>query len=96
MYDDSGVHLSKLKVDGGMANNQLFLQMLADIVGINVDTPSLLETTALGAALAAGKAKGINLFKLEEKYDINTKISTYVPRIHQHRENHSFFLHTSI
>ena len=96
MYDDSGVRLSKLKIDGGMAKNQLFLQMLADIVGINVDTPSLLETTALGVALAAGKAKGIDLFKLEEKYDTNTKISTYVPRIHEHGENYLLFLYISI
>lgn len=87
MYDDSGVHLSKLKVDGGMANNKLFLQMLANIVGINVKIPILFETTALGVALAAGKAKGIDLFKLEEDNEIETEMSTYVPRIQGQRKN---------
>ena len=81
MYEDSGVRLSKLKVDGGMANNQLFLQMLANIVGMNVATPSLLETTALGVALAAGKARGIDLFRLEHDNEIETKLHSYTPRI---------------
>jgi glycerol kinase len=81
MYDDSGVRLSKLQVDGGMASNKLFLQMLANIVGINVTTPNLLETTALGVALAAGKAKGIDLFKLEHENEFETNMHTYVPQI---------------
>ena len=81
MFDDSGVRLSKLKVDGGMANNNVFLQMLANIVGIDVSTPSLFETTALGVALAAGKAKGIDLFKLEQEDEIETETTTHVPRI---------------
>jgi glycerol kinase len=92
MYDDSGVRLSKLKVDGGMANNKLFLQMLSDIVGINVATPSLFETTALGVAIAAGKAKGIDLFKLEDENEIKTKMSTYIPRIHVERTNLLFII----
>jgi len=87
MYDDSGVRLAKLQVDGGMANNKLFLHMLADVVGINVAAPSLFETTALGVALAAGKAKGIDLFKLEEDTEIETEMSTYVPRIRGQRKN---------
>ena len=81
MFEDSGVRLSKLQVDGGMANNKLFLQMLANIVGINVATPDLLETTALGVALAAGKAKGIDLFQLEHDNEIQTKLHSYIPRI---------------
>ncbi|CAF0880998.1 unnamed protein product [Rotaria sordida] len=91
MYDDSGVRLSKLKVDGGMANNKVFLQMLANIVGMNVTTPSLFETTALGAALAAGKAQGIDLFKLEVENEIETEMSQYIPRIQgkQREENFS-------
>jgi glycerol kinase len=87
MYDDSGVRLSKLKVDGGMANNKTFLQMLSNIVGINVDAPSLLETTALGVALAAGKAKGIDLFQLNDENETKPEMSTYVPRIHGKRTN---------
>lgn len=81
MYDDSGVRLSKLKVDGGMVNNKLFLQMLANIVGINVTAPDLLETTALGVALAAGKANGIDIFQLEHDNEIQTKLHSYTPRI---------------
>lgn len=92
MYDDSGVRLAKLKVDGGMANNKLFLQMLSDIVGINVATPSLCETTALGVALAAGKAKGIDLFKLDDENEIETEMSAYVPRIRGQRENSFGFI----
>lgn len=87
MYDDSGVRLSKLKVDGGMANNKLFLQMLANIVGINVSTPSMFETTALGAALAAGKAKGIDLFQLDNENEIETNASGYAPHIHDEGED---------
>jgi glycerol kinase len=87
MYDDSGVRLSKLQVDGGMASNKLFLQMLANIVGINVTTPNLLETTALGVALAAGKAKGIDLFKLDDENEMKSEMSSYVPRIHGERKN---------
>ena len=82
MYDDSGVRLTKLQVDGGMANNRLFLEMLANIVGINVATPSLCETTALGAALAAGKARGIDIFKSRDNNEMKSTMSTYVPRIH--------------
>lgn len=87
MYDDSGVRLSKLKVDGGMANNEVFLQILADIVGINVATPKSCETTALGAALAAGKAEGINLFTLNQESETTTEMSSYAPRIHLERKN---------
>ena len=83
MFEDSGVRISKLKVDGGMANNKVFLQMLANIVGINVTIPSLFETTALGAALAAGKAKGIDLFKLEHENESNTNMKIYNPQIHE-------------
>ncbi|CAF0853375.1 unnamed protein product [Adineta ricciae] len=89
MYDDSGVRLSKLKVDGGMANNKVFLQMLANIVGLNVSAPSLFETTALGVALAAGKAKGIDLFELDDEDEIETKMNSFIPRIQgKEREEH--------
>ena len=96
MYDDSGVRLSKLKVDGGMANNKVFLQMLANIVGLNVSAPSLFETTALGVALAAGKAKGIDLFELDDEDEIETKMSSYIPRIQGKGENLIIELNSSI
>ncbi|WP_363345787.1 glycerol kinase GlpK [Methylocystis echinoides] len=58
MSADSGVALSELKVDGGMAANDLLMQFQADILGAPVVRPHHLETTALGAAYAAGLAVG--------------------------------------
>jgi glycerol kinase len=55
---DSGVTLSSLKVDGGMVGNELLMQFQADILGVPVVRPVVAETTALGAAYAAGLAVG--------------------------------------
>src|SRR5246500_5374947 len=58
MEQDSGVHLEVLKVDGGVTANDLCMQMQADILGVPVSRPVVAETTALGAAYAAGLATG--------------------------------------
>ncbi len=58
MQADSGVTLSELKVDGGMVGNQTLMQFQADILGVPVVRPKVTETTALGAAYAAGLAVG--------------------------------------
>ncbi|WP_137147309.1 glycerol kinase GlpK [Mycolicibacterium sp. CR10] len=58
MEADSGVHLEVLKVDGGVTANNLCMQMQADILGVPVSRPVVAETTALGAAYAAGLAVG--------------------------------------
>jgi len=58
MDKDSGVKLQQLKVDGGMVANDLLMQFQADILGVPVIRPSVAETTALGAAYAAGLAVG--------------------------------------
>ncbi|OUE09337.1 glycerol kinase [Clavibacter michiganensis] len=55
---DSGVDLTELKVDGGMIANNLLMQFQADILGVPVVRPVVAETTALGAAYAAGLAVG--------------------------------------
>ncbi|MGO4782273.1 glycerol kinase GlpK [Cryobacterium sp. W22_MBD10_FK3] len=55
---DSGVPLTELKVDGGMIKNNLLMQFQADIIGVPVIRPVVAETTALGAAYAAGLAVG--------------------------------------
>lgn len=55
---DSGVTLTELKVDGGMVNNELLMQFQADQLGVDVVRPVVAETTALGAAYAAGIAVG--------------------------------------
>lgn len=59
MRKDSGVTLSSLKVDGGMVRNRLLMQFQADILNIPVLRPLVDETTALGAAFAAGLAVGL-------------------------------------
>ena len=58
MEKDSGVALTALKVDGGMVANTLLMQFQADILGVPVVRPTVTETTALGAAYAAGLAVG--------------------------------------
>ena len=58
MAADSGVPLSRLKVDGGVTANALCMQLQADILGVPVSKPVVAETTALGAAYAAGLAVG--------------------------------------
>lgn len=58
MNADSGVDLTELKVDGGMIANELLMQFQADILGVPVVRPKVAETTALGAAYAAGIAVG--------------------------------------
>jgi glycerol kinase len=58
MNTDSGVDLTALKVDGGMVFNELLMQFQADILNVPVIRPKVAETTALGAAYAAGLAVG--------------------------------------
>ena len=58
MNADSGVPLTALKVDGGMVYNELLMQFQSDILGVPVIRPRVTETTALGAAYAAGLAVG--------------------------------------
>lgn len=58
MRADSGVELASLKVDGGMVVNETLMQFQADILGVPVIRPVVSETTALGAAYAAGLAVG--------------------------------------
>ena len=58
MEADSGVRLTELKVDGGMIANELLMEFQADILGVDVVRPKVAETTALGAAYAAGIAVG--------------------------------------
>ena len=53
-----GVELTELKVDGGMVMNETLMQFQADILGVPVVRPKVIETTALGAAYAAGIAVG--------------------------------------
>ena len=58
MNADAGVDLAELRVDGGMVANELLMQFQADQLGVDVIRPKVIETTALGAAYAAGIAVG--------------------------------------
>ena len=58
MEKDSGIKISSLRVDGGMIVNQTLMQFQADLVEVPVVCPAMIETTALGAAYAAGLAVG--------------------------------------
>jgi glycerol kinase len=70
MEKDSGVELTALKVDGGMVYNELLMEFQSDILGVPVVRPQVAETTALGAAYAAGLAVGFwdNLEDLRQNW----------------------------
>jgi glycerol kinase len=59
MERDAGIHFSALRVDGGASRNNLLMQLQADILGLPIVRPTVSETTALGAAYAAGLAAGV-------------------------------------
>ncbi|MCK5428722.1 MAG: glycerol kinase, partial [Anaerolineales bacterium] len=73
MEKDSGVELKNLKVDGGMVHNELLMQFQADMLNVPVVRPKVAETTALGAAYAAGLAVGFwdNLGDLRANWQID-------------------------
>jgi glycerol kinase len=58
MNRDSGIELRELRVDGGAAANDFLMQLQADVLGVPVDRPALVETTAAGAAFLAGLGVG--------------------------------------
>ncbi|KAF8333443.1 uncharacterized protein EI90DRAFT_3015345 [Cantharellus anzutake] len=79
MKADSGVELKHLKVDGGMTNGDIVMQIQADIGGFEVVRPEMRESTALGSALLAGSAIGLFGWDIRrpETFDkVNTKGST--------------------
>jgi glycerol kinase len=70
MVADSGVPMTEMRVDGGITANSLCMQMQADIMGIDITRPLITETTALGAAYAAGLAVGFwkNIDELKKQW----------------------------
>ena len=80
MRRDCGLQMNALKVDGGMVVNDLLMQFQADVLGIPVVRPSIVETTALGAAYAAGLATGLfaDLADLRSRWQAQR---TWTPRI---------------
>ncbi|KAK5688583.1 Glycerol kinase [Elasticomyces elasticus] len=75
MGKDSGHDLKELAVDGGMSNSDLCMQTQADLVGIPIIRPKMRETTALGAAIAAGFASGV-WETFDELKSVNTQGQT--------------------
>jgi len=77
MEKDSGIKLPSFKADGGAAANRWMMQFQADILGVPVEVPETLETTALGAAYLAGLATGfweskeelVNRWRLRRRYE---------------------------
>ncbi|XP_072049749.1 glycerol kinase-like [Amphiura filiformis] len=85
MNQDSGIPLTQLQVDGGMTANNLLMQLQADILNLKVVRPSMPETTALGAAMAAGHAVGVWSLKPEDLTAITT--DEYTPAIKEEEVN---------
>ncbi|XP_011436344.3 glycerol kinase isoform X1 [Magallana gigas] len=90
MGKDSGIPLQSLQVDGGMTANQLLMQLQTDLLGISVVRPSMPETTALGAAMAAGAAEGVGVWSLDSKDLSNITTDTFNPCIREKERDARF------
>ncbi|MCZ6737289.1 MAG: FGGY-family carbohydrate kinase, partial [Actinobacteria bacterium] len=80
MTEDSGVDLVELKVDGGMTQNSLLMQFQADLLGVELVRPTVAETTASGAAYAAGLAVGF-WSDLEELTSLWVEADRWTPKM---------------
>jgi glycerol kinase len=91
MEKDSGVSLKALKVDGGMVYNNTLMQFQSDVLGVPVIRPVVAETTALGAAYAAGLAVGFwsNLEDLRQNWQID---HTWEPKMAEADRNSQYKL----
>lgn len=89
MRADSGVDMSELKVDGGMVANELLMQFQADILAVPVIRPEVAETTALGAAYAAGLAVGV-WSSLDELRDNWAEGARWQPQMDEKRRSDLF------
>nr|XP_017210931.1 glycerol kinase isoform X3 [Danio rerio] len=87
MNQDSGINLSQLQVDGGMTSNRLLMQLQADILCIPVVKPSMPETTALGAAMAAGAAEGVSVWSLNPEDLTEVTSEKFEPQINPEAES---------
>ena len=79
MNEDSGHALKLLKVDGGASNSDICMQIQADLLGIPVERPKMRESTALGAAIAAGI--GARVWKSVDDIHITDGSDTFVPKV---------------
>ena len=82
MEKDSGMKINVIRVDGGMVNNESFVQFLSSLLLTNVDRPTIIETTSLGAAYLAGYQS--KLFKSLSDIDSKWKSEkVFKPKIHK-------------
>ncbi len=89
MERDSGMTLSELRCDGGASVNSVLMQFQSDILGVKVEVPSIVETTALGAAYLAGLAVGFweSREEIAEKWALDVR---YHPRIDEAKREKLF------
>ncbi|WP_462321827.1 glycerol kinase GlpK [Halochromatium sp.] len=89
MERDSGIQLKELRCDGGASVNSVLMQFQSDILGVKVEVPSIIETTALGAAYLAGLAVGFweSRDEIAEKWALDVR---YRPRIDQAKREKLF------
>ncbi|XP_052673963.1 glycerol kinase-like isoform X2 [Crassostrea angulata] len=73
-----------------MTANQLLMQLQTDLLGISVVRPSMPETTALGAAMAAGAAEGVEVWSLDSKDLSNITTDTFNPCIREKERDAGF------
>jgi glycerol kinase len=89
MREDAGVELDELRVDGGMTANELLMQVQADALGVPVVRPRVIETTALGAAFAAGLACGVlpDASSLRERWEADRRWEPAIDAGQREREH---------
>lgn len=92
MEKDAGIPITSLRVDGGMVVNELLMQFQSDIIGQEVICPKIIETTALGAAYAAGLAVGFweNLEDLKKNWAIKNRWNSQMPSEKRNRMQHQW------
>ncbi|KEG08319.1 glycerol kinase [Trypanosoma grayi] len=81
MNQDTGIDIKYLRVDGGLALNRLLLEIQADMLGLELQLPSMGETTALGAAICAGLAVGVwkSVDEVKEASQRGNRLQTIKP-----------------
>lgn len=82
MASDLDHPISRIKVDGGAAENDFLMQLQCDLADIEVDRPDILETTALGSGLAAGLAVGVwtSIDDLKSSWQLNKRFTPKMPQ----------------
>jgi glycerol kinase len=81
MRDASGATFDKLRVDGGATNNDWLMQFQADVLGVPVERPDVVETTAMGAAGLAGLATGV--WESADEFIATREFTRFAPRAHE-------------